>query len=168
MTLQDLGSIGEFLGALAVVVSLFYVASQIRQNTSAVKSATAQAVHDNYATWYTSISRDPELAQLLISGLRDYKALSEVEKARFIASIMVFLSYSQNAFYKWHDGSLTADLWIGWEALMLNLFGSPGGRDFWAERSYVFGEEFRNHVEQVIMKKSPNPAARPFGAFEIH
>ena len=34
MTLQDLGNLGEILGAVAVVVSLFYVGSQIRQNTA--------------------------------------------------------------------------------------------------------------------------------------
>ena len=33
MTLQDLGNLGEFISAVAVVVSLVYVAYQIRQNT---------------------------------------------------------------------------------------------------------------------------------------
>jgi hypothetical protein len=47
------------------------------------------------------------------------------------------------------------------------LVAAPGGKVFWAERSYAFGDEFRDHVEQVIMKKPPNPLAKPFGAFEI-
>src|SRR5205823_5445198 len=38
--------------ALAVVISLFYVAHSIRQNTNAVRSATAQAVHEHFASWY--------------------------------------------------------------------------------------------------------------------
>ncbi len=34
MSLEDLGNIGEFIGALAVVISLVYLAIQIRQNTA--------------------------------------------------------------------------------------------------------------------------------------
>ena len=39
MTLQDLGGLGEFIGAVAVVVSLIYLAVQVRQNTGALNSA---------------------------------------------------------------------------------------------------------------------------------
>jgi len=33
MNLSDLANLGQIIGALAVVISLFYVAHQIRQNT---------------------------------------------------------------------------------------------------------------------------------------
>ena len=36
MSLEDLGNIGEFVAAVAVVVSLIYLAVQIRQNTRQV------------------------------------------------------------------------------------------------------------------------------------
>jgi hypothetical protein len=32
--IEDLGNIGDFLGGIAVVVTLIYVATQIRQNTN--------------------------------------------------------------------------------------------------------------------------------------
>ena len=35
MNLNDLANLGQIIGALAVVVSLIYVAHQIRQNTRA-------------------------------------------------------------------------------------------------------------------------------------
>jgi hypothetical protein len=49
MNLNDLANLGQIIGALAVVISLFYVASQIRQNTNTVRSATAQTVHEHFA-----------------------------------------------------------------------------------------------------------------------
>jgi hypothetical protein len=33
MTLQDLGNLGEFIGSIAVVITLIYVARQIRQSS---------------------------------------------------------------------------------------------------------------------------------------
>jgi hypothetical protein len=37
MTIQDLGSIGELVAAIATVATLVYLALQIRQNTESVK-----------------------------------------------------------------------------------------------------------------------------------
>src|SRR6478736_5899298 len=95
MNLNDLANIGQ---VVAVVVSLFYVAHQIRQNTNAVRSATAQAVHEHFANWYHVLASDPVLSQIAAKGLRDYTSLSEQERVRFIAAFISFLSYSQNAF----------------------------------------------------------------------
>src|SRR6266545_2177329 len=36
-----------------------------------------------------------------------------------------------------------------------------------AERGYLFGEEFRRHVENDLMKREPHPDAKPMGAFSI-
>jgi hypothetical protein len=49
MSLNDLANLGQVIGAIAVVISLIYVALQIRQNTNAVRSATAQTVHEHFA-----------------------------------------------------------------------------------------------------------------------
>jgi hypothetical protein len=49
----------------------------------------------------------------------------------------------------------------------MNLLASPGGKEFWKERGYVFGKEYQDYVEKVIMTKKPHPEARPLGAFKI-
>ena len=144
-----------------MVVSLIYVALQIRQNTNAVRSAAAQVVHEHFASWYHLLANDAELSQIAVNGLRDYFSLSETEKARFIATFMAFLSYSQNAFLKWRERMLEPPLWMGWELLIMNLVSSPGGKEFWKERGYLFGEEFRRHVEDDLMKRTPHPDAKP-------
>ena len=77
MNLNDLANLGQIIGALAVVISSFYVASQIRQNTNAVRSATAQTVDEHFAKWYHLVAADDELAQIVAKGLRDYGSLSE-------------------------------------------------------------------------------------------
>jgi hypothetical protein len=167
MTLQDLGSIGEVVGAIATVATLIYLAIQIRANTSAVQSAAAQSVHEAFATWYRMLAADADLAQLVTNGLRDYASLSETDRARFVSTFMAFLSCSQDAFFKWREGSLSRALWSGWELVMMNLVFSPGGRAFWQERGYLFGDEFRNHVETDLMQRMPHPSAKPMGVFSL-
>jgi hypothetical protein len=149
------------------VISLIYVALQIRQNTNAVRSATAQTVHEHFAKWYHLVAADAALAQIVGDGLRDYASLSEQQRIRFVAAFMAFLSYSQNAFLKWREGSLASPLWLGWELVIMNLVCAPGGRAFWKERAYMFGDEFRRDIENDVMKREPHPDARPMGVFSI-
>ena len=167
MNLNDLANLGQIIGALAVVISLFYVASQIRQNTNAVRSATAQTVHEHFANWYHLVAADDELSQIIPKGLRDYASLSEKERVRLVAAFMAFLSYSQNAFLKWREGLLAQPLWRGWELVIMNLVCAPGGKAFWKERSYLFGDEFRRYIEDDLMKRELHPDAKPMGAFSI-
>jgi hypothetical protein len=80
---------------------------------------------------------------------------------------MAFLSYSHKTFLKWRQGLLAPSLWLGWEQVIMNLVCAPGGKAFWKERSYLFGEEFRRYVEEDLMTRTPYPEARPMGAFRI-
>jgi hypothetical protein len=56
--------------------------------------------------------------------------------------------------------------WAG-EQLIMNLVCAPGGKAFWKERSYLFGDEFRQHIEKELMNRKPHPDAKPMGAFSI-
>jgi hypothetical protein len=80
---------------------------------------------------------------------------------------MAFLSYSQNAFLKWREGLLASPLWMAWEFVIMNLVCAPGGKAFWKERGYMFGDEFRRYVESDLMKRELHPDAKPMGAFSI-
>lgn len=167
MTIQELGSLGELIGAIATVATLVYLAVQIRTNTQTVRSAATQSVHEAFATWYRMLATDADLAQITAAGLQDYESLSDAERARFVATFMSFLSCWQDAFIKWREGALSRELWSGWEQVSMNLFMAPGGRAFWGERGYLFGDEFRRYVEEDLMKRKAHPQARPMGLFPL-
>jgi hypothetical protein len=167
MSIAELGSIGELVGAIATVATLAYLAIQIRGSTRAVRSASAQAVHESFATWYRMLATDGELTDLTTKGLRDYSSLSESERGRFVSVAMAIVLCAQDAFIKWREGSLSPELWSGWEFVVMNLLLTPGGKGFWKERGYLFGAQFREHIENDIMKREPHPDARPLGAFSL-
>jgi hypothetical protein len=129
MSLNDRANLGQVIGAIAVVISLIYVAFQIRQNTNAVRSATAQTVHEHFAKWYHLVAADDKLAQIVPKGLRDYASLSEKERLRLVATFMAFLSYSQNAFLKWRQGLLAQPLWRRLGACHHELYMRAGWQD---------------------------------------
>ena len=48
MSIMELGALGEFVGAFAVVATLIYLALQIRSNTNVEKAAALREVLDGY------------------------------------------------------------------------------------------------------------------------
>ena len=166
MSLESLAYLAEIVGAIGVIASLLFVGFQIRDNSKAVRLATAQAVHDNYASWYVALSANEGALATSTKAFVDLNALDPAEKAQFVCTFMAFLSHTQNAFLQWRQGHLSDDLWSGWEALMMNLVNTPGGAAFWAERCYVFGQDFQDHVGK-IMAREPDPRAKAFGVVPV-
>lgn len=164
LRLGDWAHIAEIIGAIAVVVSLIFVGLQISQNTAATRASASQAVHSAFADWYQSVQSDPALLSLSTRGMQDYDALSPTEKSQFIALFMSFSLDTQDAFYKWRDGSLDPELWRTWELVSMNLYSTPGGKAFWQERSYLFAQSYRDFIQNDLMLREAHPNARPWGA----
>ena len=68
MTIQDLGSLGELIAAVATVLTLGYLAVQLRQNTKALRSQTFQQSSMDMSLTANAISCDNELASIIIKS----------------------------------------------------------------------------------------------------
>ena len=107
MTLQELGNLGEFFGAIAVIASLAYVALQIRQNTRSLRTASFQAVMQS-STWENRIiAQDPALAELYLRGLNAYDELDSVDAFRFSALMYNFIWHFEIALSLYSEGVST-------------------------------------------------------------
>lgn len=166
MNLQTLVSWSQIIGVIGGLATMIFVGLQIRGNSEAVRAATAQAVHDNYAGWYLALSGNESALETSAKGFTDLGSLTAAEKMQFVCTFMAFLSHSQNAFHQWRQEHLSDGLWAGWEALLMNLVKTPGGAAFWNERGYVFGQEFQDHVKR-IMARQPDPRAKAFGVVPL-
>lgn len=80
------GAIAELLGAIGVIASLFYVASQIRRNSLALEATTNQAVSDSTQLRLLAPAQNPALAAALAKARGDYDALytRRARAARFL------------------------------------------------------------------------------------
>lgn len=94
MTIQELGSLGELIAAIATVVTLIYLATQIRHNNKALAESTSGAINASYASINSRISSDEQFAELFVRGRQDIRSLSPVELERFRAFIQDILNVS--------------------------------------------------------------------------
>ena len=71
MTIQDLGSLGELLAAVATLATLGYLAVQVRQNTESIRASTVQAMFEASAGLHDLCAADSDLGRIFLRGAED-------------------------------------------------------------------------------------------------
>lgn len=96
MTIQDLGSIGELVAAVATVATLVYLAAQIRQNSVLIRSSTYHASNNWNLTALSAIAQSPQTAATFNKGLAGREKLDEGERGQFAVLLtLLFGGFSQ-------------------------------------------------------------------------
>lgn len=159
MNPSTLGDIGDFIGGVAVIVSLIYLAAQIRQNTRSVRAASFQALSESHSDRVLRLAERSDLHQLYVRGLRGDQ-LSDEDARRFGSIMLSLIRLSSNAFVQYRSGLLTEDQWQGFRLMPITLLSSRGGQAWWARGRAVFGDEFAAYIDAEIRERSER-AAQP-------
>ena len=159
MTLDQLGNIGELVGGAAVVVSLIYLAIQIRQNTRAVRAASFHAVTDSFNLLNTTIAHDESLARIFRLGSEDLGKLNDDERVRFNFLFLGALRVFETLYYQNKGGTGDPALWIAETSTMIALLTTPGGREWWESNPLSLTPAFRMFVETKILTKGRSTGA---------
>jgi hypothetical protein len=153
MTIMELGALGEFVGAVAVVATLAYLAVQIRQNTRAMEEGRRLALAQTYQMRADALQEmlvhaadsehiGPLITRLTQQGypedISPLEKLSPEERGRFRQWQIAQQTHWDNMFYQYQQGFLeqeyyedsfrerVARLAPTWQALGV----SPGRRSF--------------------------------------
>jgi plasmid maintenance system killer protein len=152
MDLTYYANLAEILGTAAIVVSLIYVAVQIRQNTRATKLTTAQNVSHDLRESIALIASSTEMAGIHIRGMQDIESLTPAEKHRFYIWLNHNFRMYEHAYYQNQEGALDAYIWEGVVANLTLAKGTSGYDTFWRDRSKIFSQEFRDFYESDVVE----------------
>ncbi len=151
MTLQDLGSIGEFVAAIATLVTLVYLAAQIRQNTRSVRTSAFQEASRDLAECIDHLSRDPELCRIYLAGAQDFESLTRDERLRFSIYFTGVMRRYENLLYQTREGTVARDAWVGVREAARQTFSQPGVMTWWKRSRDMFNPELRDFIEHDLL-----------------
>jgi hypothetical protein len=148
VSIQDLGSIGEFVAAIATVVTLAYLAVQIRRNTLATHSSSFHAISDSMNHINIAVAQNPALSRIWLTGGADRQSLTDEERHQFDMLLLSYFHVFETMHYQARKGAGASDLVATEERSLIALLAMEGVTEWWIENPYAFGPEFREHVEQ--------------------
>jgi hypothetical protein len=150
MDITTLAAWGEFLGGIAVVISLVYLASQIRQNSKLLRASTASATLAATSDFTSLVVQDSEVARIFREGMADRSSLSEDDMQRFDALLTMGLTANSQEYQFFVDGVMARSIWENRTLGLRRVLPLPGYREYWNVWGDTYPEEFRNVIDGLI------------------
>jgi hypothetical protein len=144
-----LGAIGEIVGALGVVISLLFVARQLRANTSAMRSAAYGAVLSTQADITSAFAVDERMVGLFRRMIFDRQRTEEFtddERMALGMSLLAVLATWQNAYFqavreRVVDSDVTTVMFRG------SVTNTPYFQEFWKRNKEELAPQFVQFLE---------------------
>ena len=159
MHLGMLVELSQLVAAVGVILSLLFVAVQLRQSTKAVKASTiqnlVQSLSSNSQVWVENES----LIAISIKSGSDREVLTEVEKARLHIAFVMATRRFEGVYYQRSLDLVDIGLIQGFERANLSVIASKSGRLWWEGARPMFSPSFVAYVDSQLA--TANPALHP-------
>ena len=153
MTIQELGSLGEFVAAGATIATLIYLAIQIRQNSDSVRMAAEMDVSKLSAGWAALAVNNPELARIWDKAADEPTALTDDEIRQFLWFAMELLLLYEAQYHLYLKGHITEESWHAKASLFVGLIKNPIVKKWWTAGLAPLSPEFRKYVNERLERE---------------
>lgn len=162
MDWDAIGALAELVGAVGVIASLVYLASQIRQNTNAMRGTAHESSVARNTSWTIAIGSSAQVAALLTKGHSDYHSLSSEERYQYTHMLTAMFLGAEATFHQYKRGNLEREIWERSLASVHVYAAFPGVRTFWKATRAIYTPEFQSIVDAEVGRVrsgSTTPAA---------
>jgi len=156
---EAITAIAELVGAVAVVVSLVYLAVQIRQSGKIGRLAAHQGVSDSISAAVEPFYSDDEMSRIWNLAATDPERLSPAEQERFGIALYLIFGKFYNAYLLAEIDPVLSQRYI---QLMDRLLVRRGVQQWWGRQRVHFDPEYAAVVQARLdaINASVTPASQ--------
>ena len=148
MNWEAIGALGEWIGALAVLATLGYLALQIKQNSQSMRSNTEIEASRQLAGLVARISADSNLKRIY-DDVADNKELPLEDRRDFTWLLAEFFHSAEGIYIQHSKGFLSEEIWGEYERVMIGFLQSREAQDWWNNDHAPFSKLFVDYVEEL-------------------
>lgn len=151
--IQKAALLAEIVGAVGVVVSLIYVGTEIRQNTSAIRQATNQSALSMGTSWDDWL-RDRTFAETYVDANSDFSTLSPAQQLQVDKWVGVGLNIWEFVFGGHESGLVDEEVFEAWNRFFQGeIRDNPAWQLIWQQKREAYRDSFRAHVEAALAEQ---------------
>jgi len=152
MNWEAIGAIGEIVGALAVVLTLGYLAVQTRHSAASTQSATELDASKQISAFVTRITYSKTL-QRIWDDAQTNATLSPEDYRQYLWLMADYFHMSEGVFIQHQKGYVSDEVWGEFERIMVGFLQTKPTQEWWNNRNSPFSESFYAHVDGLINGK---------------
>ncbi|MGR8946684.1 MAG: hypothetical protein ACU84Q_01465 [Gammaproteobacteria bacterium] len=117
MNIEEIGSLGEAIAAAATIVTLLFVAFELRANRRQNKLIMLSQLDRGWNDINAQISQDESLADIFNRGMVDPDSLTEPEATRFFLLMSQYINHHKSVWTLLREEGLDThhELWIKYD-----------------------------------------------------
>jgi hypothetical protein len=155
--LQSLANIGEIIGAVGVVLSLIYLAVQVRQNTQAQRTENYSRALDRLAAMQSMLSQNDEISLIFSKGALDTSKLTAQERMRFTWAMYEAFGAFEFMFHASKTDEIPEEVWRRWSSAVAWWLTFPGVQAWWTSKPLPFTDSFTSFVQSLLEDNPTDP-----------
>jgi hypothetical protein len=150
MSIQELGSLGEFIASIGVVFSLLYLALQTRANTNALKSQTRSSITDQILSVQIATFQSAEF-QSAFRKVNNAEPLADIDRDILTREAVLFFKHMENAQYQYENGLYDKAEFDAQRAIWVRRFEiHPYWRESWETFKYSLSPRLVDEVRPIL------------------
>ena len=148
--------VAEIVGAVAVVISVAYLAAQVSEGNKELRSQSHYNALSLGQRPFEIELENAELAAIISVGYENPEELTSEQWYRFSQyQIMAFNAW-EYYYYEHKKDAIPEQLWVGANAYYVqNVSTKPGLWKYWSEYEHIYAEPFHSYVEEFIGNDVP-------------
>ena len=140
--------VGEIIGAVAVVISVIYLAMQVGDSNEEMRSQTHYNALMLAQRPMEMLIENPELGNLVTKGSKDANSLTSTEWDRLSHYVFLLFNAWEYTFLLNDSGGVSPELWQGHNGYMESYVSLHSiSKRFWTEFQTSFSDVFRSYVD---------------------
>lgn len=150
MNLETVAVVAQIIGSSAVVVSVIYLAFQVKSQTqqSRLEASRELAIHWNEIVG--RLTEDTDFPGIYLKGATDYDSLAREEQFRFSIYVSILAKTAEQQYLHVKRGNLDPIFFESSEYLNAEWLRLPGVQRWWQNNKNVLSREFSNHMEDLM------------------
>ncbi len=131
MNWDAIGASAEVIGVVTILLSLIYVAVQVRQSNKIAQGEAERDLHHHWMQGLESLVADKWTTETFLRGLADFDSLTSVEKTR-LSYKLIELNVVYAAMLELNErGMVSTKLTEQCGDVIFSYIMTPGGRRWW-------------------------------------
>ena len=159
MSMADLGSLGEFVASIAVLITLLFLALQMRRSTAEIKLRNDM---DRSGSTVQAALMGANAVEAYTKSLRHPSDLTEYEVMQVWAYLDVFIAGAASTWSAYRRGLAGSDDWLSTKSQVHYALSFPVGVAIWNQVKRAYDREMTDEIDAYLTEHGVDRIQRHF------
>jgi hypothetical protein len=169
MNWDAIGAIGEIVGAIAVVTTLFYLARQTHQSVELEHGKEQRVIIDQFNA-YVRIMTEPNNLPAIRKGFKSYTTLDPDQQVIAWRNFAQWVNYYEQMNYSYLSGLIPNAILDAVGAWVVSMLITPGGSEYWRDHGSSHGIDVYKKLGGLLSdtENLPEPVTDTYSWLDCH